>query len=415
MIEFFRALKIALRFSRSKKTTSLFSLISIISILGIAFGVALLITGLSAMNGFDRELRNRILSVVPHGQIIAVNQPYLNWKIDLDKIKKISGVVGVSPYINFIGLLEKLTSLKAIKIMGVDLSSERLVSSLPDFILNNAWEKIKPGNREIILGQGVAKALNVLPGDQVAITIPNYDGKLRIKQPNRIIVTVIGIFKLNGMIDNQLAIVPLKDAQQYLSYGDGITGFQVSVRDVFSANKIIHNTKINIDNSVIVKSWITDYGYIYNDIQMVRSIIYLIIMLVISVACFNIVSTLVMVVKDKKNDIAILKTLGVQNSFIYYIFLWYGLIAGIIGCFIGALIGIFISLNLMIIIKYIENIIGRSILSGDVYFIDFLPSEVYMSDVCYVTLITLILSLLASWYPATIAIKIDPARILSMK
>ncbi|MFP3013375.1 MAG: lipoprotein-releasing ABC transporter permease subunit LolE [Arsenophonus sp. NC-QC1-MAG3] len=415
MAELPRALKIAIRFSQGKKRVSLVSLISIISILGIVLGVAVLIIGLSAMNGFERELKNRILSVVPHGQIAVVNQPYLNWQADLAKVRQTPGVVGVSPYINFTGLIEKGGTLKAIQVSGVDLSSERSVSSLPDFILNDAWKKLKLGNNEIILGQGVAKILKVSPGDHITIMISNHNDKLGIQQLNRISVTVVGILKLNGMLDHHLAIVPLQDAQQYLSYGDSITGFQISVNDVFAANKVVYDAGINTGHYVTIKSWIADYGYMYNDIQMVRGIMYLTMILVIGVACFNIVSTLVMAVKDKRTDIAVLRTLGAKDSFIRAIFLWYGLITGMIGCFIGMLVGIFISLNLTTIIKYIENIINHPILSGDIYFIDFLPSELQIIDVFYVILTTLILSLLASWYPAKRATKIDPARILSGK
>ncbi|MFP3028943.1 MAG: lipoprotein-releasing ABC transporter permease subunit LolE [Arsenophonus sp.] len=413
MTELSYTLRIALRFSKNKKRTSLVSLISIISTFGILLGVAVSIIGLSAMNGFERELKNRILSVVPHGQIATVNQPYLNWKDDLANIRQTPGVAAVSPYINFTGLLENGTSVKAIQVAGVDLSSERAVSSLPDFILNDAWQKLKPSNNEIILGQGVAETLKVSPGDHVTIMISNYDNELGIQQANRISVSVIGIFRLNGILDHQLAIVPLQDAQQYLAYGDGITGFQISVNDIFDANKVVYNAGINIGHYVTIKSWMTNYGYMYNDIQMVRGIMYLSMILVIAVACFNIVSTLLMAVKDKSTDIAVLITHGAKNSFIRSIFLFYGLITGMVGCFIGMLVGIFISLNLTTFIKYIENIVGYPILSGDVYFIDFLPSELQITDIFYIILTTLILSLLASWYPAKRATKIDSARILS--
>ncbi|MGP1923756.1 MAG: lipoprotein-releasing ABC transporter permease subunit LolE [Arsenophonus sp. NEOnobi-MAG3] len=407
------ALRIAVRFSREKKRASLVSLISIISTLGILLGVAVLIIGLSAMNGFERELKNRILSVVPHGEIAVVNQPYLNWQTDLANVRQTPGVAAVSPYINFTGLLEKGSALKAIQVAGVDLSSERSVSSLPDFILNDAWQKLKPGNNEIILGQGIAETLKVSPGDPITIMISNYDDELRIQQPNRISVTVIGVFRLNGMLDHQLAIVPLQDAQQYLAYGNGVTGFQISVNDVFAANKVVYNAGINTGHYVTIKSWITEYGYMYNDIQMVRGIMYLAMILVIAVACFNIVSTLLIAVKDKSTDIAVLITLGAKDSFIRAIFLCYGLITGMVGCFIGMLVGIFISLNLTTIIKYIENILDHPILSSDVYFINFLPSELQITDIFYIILTTLILSLLASWYPAKRATKIDSARILS--
>ncbi|WMY97068.1 MAG: lipoprotein-releasing ABC transporter permease subunit LolE [Arsenophonus sp.] len=412
MAELVLTFKIAFRFYKGKKKSSLVSLISIISMFGIVLGVVVLIIGFSVMNGFEYELKNRILSVISHGQIIAVNEPYLNWKSDFKEIKKTPDVIGVSPYIAFTGLLEKNAAIKVIQIIGVDLLLESSVSTLPNFILNNAWKKIKPGNHQIILGSGVAKKLKISSGDKINIIIPN-NNTLSINHPYHISVTVVGIFSLNGMLDNQLAILPLEDAQKYLGYNNGITGFKINVSDIFSANRIIYNAAINVSNYVFIKSWTKDYGYMYSDIQMVRGIIYLIMILIISVACFNIVSTLVMAVKDKTGNIAILKTFGANSSFIRNIFLCYGLLTGIFSCFIGVLIGILISLNLTSIIKYIENIFNYSFLSGEVYFIDFLPSVLYNKDIFFIILTTLILSLLASCYPANQATKLSPARILS--
>ncbi|AMA64638.1 Lipoprotein-releasing system transmembrane protein LolE [Candidatus Arsenophonus lipoptenae] len=412
----FYTLVIAFRFIQSTKKNSLISLISIISILCIVLGITTLIIGLSAINGFEYELKNRILSIIPHGEITAINQPYLNWNNDLIKIQKTPGVVAVSPYINFIGLLEKKNILKIIKIIGVDLSSEKTVSSLPNFILGDAWKEFKQKNNEIILGHGIAKELQILPGDYIYILNINntYDkDKLYFQQLHKNLVKVIGVFKLNGMLDNQLAIVPLQDAQNYLGYNNGINGFKIKVNNIFKANKIVYNAGINTGNFITIKSWITDYGYMYNDIRMVRGIIYIAMILLISVACFNIISTLLTILKNKSIDIAILKTYGAKNYFIYAIFLWYGLIIGIIGCFFGLLIGISISLNLTDITKYIENIIGHPILSSDIYFIDFLPSKVRIIDILFIISITLILSILSSLYPAKKAITIAPARILN--
>ncbi|WMY96456.1 MAG: lipoprotein-releasing ABC transporter permease subunit LolE [Arsenophonus sp.] len=411
MAELVLTFKIAFRFYKGKKKSSLVSLISIISMFGIVLGVVVLIIGFSVMNGFEYELKNRILSVMSHGQIIAVNEPYLNWKSDFKKILNTPDIIGVSPYIAFTGLLEKDTLIKAVQIIGVDLLLESSVSTLPNFILNNAWKKIKPGNHQIIVGRGVAKKLKVSTGDQINIIMPN--NTLNINHPYHISVTVVGMFSLNGMLDNQLAILPLEDAQEYLGYDNGITGFQISVADIFSANRMIYNAAINASNYVFIKSWTKDYGYMYSDIQMVRGVIYLIMILIISVACFNIVSTLVMAVKDKTANIAILSTFGANSSFIRNIFLCYGLLTGMFSCFIGILIGILISLNLTSIIKYMENIFDYSFLSGEVYFIDFLPSVLYTTDIFFIILTTLILSLLASWYPANQATKIAPARILS--
>ncbi|BBG59162.1 lipoprotein transporter subunit LolE [Providencia rustigianii] len=413
MIKMPLTLLAALRFSRGRRRTGMVSLVSIVSTLGIVLGVAVLIIGLSAMNGFERELNNRVLSVVPHGQIYAVEAPYNDWEYAQKIIRNTPGVQAVSPYVNFTGLLERGVNLKAIQIMGVSRETESQVSALPQFILNDAWQHFEAGKQSIILGQGVANSLNVKEGDWVTIMIPNTDASMKIQQPKRIRVQVTGIFRLSGLLDHQLALIPLADAQEYLGYGDGISGFEIKATDPFEADKVVYDAGLKTMHHVVVKSWIGDYGYMYNDIQMVRSIMYLAMILVIGVACFNIVSTLVMAVKDKSSDIAVLRTLGAKDKQIRAIFLWYGLLGGLVGSLIGVVLGVLVSLNLTTLIKGLEILVGHPILSGDVYFIDFLPSELHMMDVVYVLITTIILSLLASWYPARRASKLDPARILS--
>ncbi|MEI7160129.1 lipoprotein-releasing ABC transporter permease subunit LolE [Pectobacterium versatile] len=407
------SLLIGLRFSRGRRRGGMVSLISVISTLGIALGVAVLILGLSAMNGFERELNNRILAVVPHGEIAPVNQPFDGWQDILPKIEQVPGVAAAAPYINFTGLLENGAKLQAVQVKGVDPQQEKRLSALPNYVLNDAWQRFRAGEQQVIIGQGVAKALNVAEGDWVTVMIPNSDPEMKLMQPKRIRLHVSGILQLSGQLDHGLALIPLADAQQYLDMGQSVTGIAIKANDVFSANKLVRDAGEVTNAYVTIRSWVGTYGYMYRDIQMVRTIMYLAMILVIGVACFNIVSTLVMAVKDKSSDIAVLRTLGASDGLIRAIFVWYGLLAGLLGSVIGAVVGVVAALQLTPIIRGIEALIGHKLLSGDIYFIDFLPSELHLMDVFIVLGTSLVLSLIASWYPARRASRIDPARVLS--
>lgn len=409
------SLKIALRFSRGRRSSGMVSLISIISTIGIALGVAVLIIGLSAMNGFERELKNRILAVVPHGEVEPVEQPFNDWPLAQQRIEKANGVEVAAPYILFTGLVESGVQLRAIQVRGVQPEQEEKLSALPQFVLNDAWKQFKAGEQQLILGKGIADELNVKQGDWVTVMIPNNDptGEMKIGQPKRIRLHVTGILQLSGVLDHSFGMVPLSDAQQYLDMGDSVTGIAFKANDVFAAG-VVAKTAVEASGKYsYYRSWISTYGFMYRDIQLIRSIMYLAMILVIGVACFNIVSTLVMAVKDKSADIAVLRTLGAKDRLIRSVFIWYGLMAGLIGSISGVVVGIILSLQLTHIIKGIENLVGHHFLSGGVYFIDFLPSELHALDVVSVLITAIILSLLASWYPARRASRIDPARVLS--
>ncbi|VXC76513.1 outer membrane-specific lipoprotein transporter subunit; membrane component of ABC superfamily [Enterobacterales bacterium 8AC] len=407
------SLLMALRFSRGRRRGGMVSLISVISTIGIALGVAVLIVGLSAMNGFERELQNRILAVVPHGEIEPVNQPFEGWPEIQQRVEKVPGILAAAPYINFTGLMENGTQLRAVQVKGVDPAQENQLSSLPKYVQGDAWANFKSGEQQVILGKGVAEALGVKAGSYVTVMIPNSDPEMKLLQPKRIRLQVAGILQLSGQLDHSLALVPLADAQQYLDMGDSVTGLAIKVNDVFAANKLVRDAGEVTNAYVYIKSWIGTYGYMYRDIQMIRAIMYLAMVLVIGVACFNIVSTLVMAVKDKSGDIAVLRTLGAKDGFIRAIFIWYGLLAGLVGSLSGVVVGVIASLQLTNLIKGIEKLMGHSFLSGDIYFIDFLPSELHWLDVLIVLATAIVLSLLASWYPARRASRIDPARVLS--
>ncbi|MGF1756970.1 lipoprotein-releasing ABC transporter permease subunit LolE [Photobacterium sagamiensis] len=409
------SLYIGSRFSRAKQRNRLVSFISISSTLGIAVGVAVIIIGLSAMNGFERELQNRVLAVIPHGELEAVEPPFTEWQSVLETVRLHPRVTGAAPYISFTALLEKGSNLKAVEVRGVDPQSETQISAIPQYVKDNAWQQLSAGKKQIILGQGVAEKLGIDVGDWITAMIPNSDPALKLKAPHRIRLQVAGLLALGGQIDHNFALVPLSDAQQYLSMGEGVSGISINVDKVLDAQYIVKEVGFTLPVYVYLKSWTQKFGYLYRDIQMVRTIMYLVMVLVIGVACFNIVSTLMMAVKDRAPDIAILRTMGASDGLVKSIFIWHGILSGVVGSLIGSAIGSLVAVNLTRLIQGLEGLIGHQFLSGDIYFVDFLPTELAMQDVAIVTMTAIALSLLATWYPARRASALHPAQVLSAK
>ncbi|WGY46562.1 lipoprotein-releasing ABC transporter permease subunit LolE [Vibrio sp. ABG19] len=413
----FRSLSLFIggRFSRAKQRNKMVSFISLSSTIGIAVGVAVIIIGLSAMNGFERELQNRVLSVIPHGEFEGVKGPINDWQTLMAQATKSPQVVAAAPYVKFTALAEKGTQLKAIEVRGVDPQRERAVSRLSEYVTDEAWAQFAPGQQQVILGKGVADQLGVGVGDYLTLMIPASDGSARVQAPRRVRVQVSGLLALNGQIDHSLALLPLQDAQQYARIGDAVSGVAIKVTDVLNASRIVRDVGQTLNEYVYLRSWQQKFGFLYRDIQMVRTIMYLVMVLVIGVASFNIVSTLMMAVKDRAAEIAILRTMGASDGLVKRIFVWQGVFSGVLGSIVGSILGVLVAFNLTTLIKGLESLIGHHFLSGDIYFVDFLPSQVQSGDVLLVSGTAIVLSLLATWYPAKRASKLNPASVLSSK
>ncbi len=409
------ALMIGGRFSRAKKRNKMVSFISLSSTIGIAVGVAVIIIGLSAMNGFERELQSRVLSVIPHAELEGVDGPLENYAKTINQSLTHKHVVAAAPYVRFTGLAEKGSKLKALEVRGVEPSFEQAVSSMSDFIDAEAWQHFYPGQQQVILGRGVANELGAEVGDYVTLMIPQTGTGNRVQAPKRVRVQVVGFLTLNGQIDHSLALVPLADAQQYAKLGDGVTGISLKTNDVLNAPEVVREVGGLIDVYVYLRSWKQQFGFLYRDIQLVRIIMYLVMVLVIGVACFNNVCKLMMAVKDRAAEIAILRTMGAKDSLIKRIFVWQGVFSGVLGSLVGSAVGVFVALNLTPLIKGLETLIGHQFLSGDIYFVDFLPSQLHWPDVALVSITAIVLSLIATWYPASRAAKLNPAAVLSAK
>ncbi|TPH21065.1 lipoprotein-releasing ABC transporter permease subunit LolE [Haemophilus haemolyticus] len=408
---------ISWRYQRGKQKNPLVALIAKFSAIGIALGVAVLIVGLSAMNGFERELNQRILAVVPHAEILSApnaTDPTIHHWLNLEKrLQQNVQIKGISPFVSFTALVENGSKLKVVQVKGVEKQAEDRVSSLGNFVQEQGWDKFgKEGG--LVLGSGIARELDVKAGDWVTLLISQQNGDEQLAQPTRERVQVTAILRLDGQLDYSYALLPLAQAQEFLTYKpDQITGVELKLDDPFSVKNLDLSMLNDYPQMLYIQNWIGKFGYMYRDIQLIRTVMYIAMVLVIGVACFNIVSTLIMAVKDKQGDIAIMRTLGANNAFIKRIFIWYGLQAGMKGCLIGIVLGIILALNLTTFIQGIEWVISKKLLSGDVYFVDFLPSELHWLDVLMVLVAALALSLIASLYPASRAAKLQPAKVLS--
>ena len=408
---------ISWRYQRGKQKNPLVALISKFSAIGIALGVAVLIVGLSAMNGFERELNSRILAVVPHTEITVNphdNEATLNhWQKLADRLKTNKKITALSPFVSFTALVENGNKLKVVQVKGVDKQAEDQVSSLGKFVEGDGWQKFAEEGG-LVLGSGIAKALDVKAGDWVSLLISQPNGEDQMAQPNRERVQVTAILRLDGQLDHSYALLALPQAQELMGYReDQITGVELKVDDPFKVQEMDYSMLNDYPQLLYIQNWVAKFGYMYRDIQLIRTVMYIAMVLVIGVACFNIVSTLIMAVKDKQGDIAIMRTLGANNGFIKQIFIWYGLLAGMKGCLIGIVLGVVLALNLTPIIQGIETLLGKKLLSDGIYFVDFLPSELHWFDVVLVLVAALVLSLLASLYPASRAAKLQPAQVLS--
>ena len=408
---------ISWRYQRGKLKNPLVALIAKFSAIGIALGVAVLIVGLSAMNGFERELNQRILAVVPHAEILsapnATDPTIHHWQNLEKRLQQNAQIKGISPFVSFTALVENGSKLKVVQVKGIEKQEEDRVSSLGNFVQEQGWDKFgKEGG--LVLGSGIARELDVKAGDWVTLLISQQNGDEQLAQPTRERVQVTAILRLDGQLDYSYALLPLAQAQEFLTYkSDQITGVELKLDDPFSVKNLDLSMLNDCPQMLYIQNWIGKFGYMYRDIQLIRTVMYIAMVLVIGVACFNIVSTLIMAVKDKQGDIAIMRTLGANNAFIKRIFIWYGLQAGMKGCLIGIVLGIILALNLTTFIQGIEWVIGKKLLSGDVYFVDFLPSELHWLDVLMVLVAALALSLIASLYPASRAAKLQPAQVLS--
>jgi lipoprotein-releasing system permease protein len=402
------SLFVGLRYSKAKHKNKFVSFISVASIFGIVLGVAVLILGLSTMNGFEKALRDQLLSVIPHAELETVKGDFKDEVNILKQVREYPGVIGASPYIVMNALLQNDTKMKALQMRAITPESETQVTAIEQYIKQGGWELLSASENSIILGEPVAVELGLTVGQRVTLLLPQSDAT-QLKAPRKFNFILTGTFRMGGQVDNTLGFIHINKAKEILNF-EHATGIAFKVNDVLKAQELSREVAYNIPVYMYIKSWITSQGYLYQDIQMVKSLMYVILLLVVAVACFNIVSTLVMAVNEKRGDIAILKTMGADKWSLRAIFIVQGAFNGFMGCLFGALLGIYLAINLSDIFASIEHLVGRKFISGDIYFIDYLPSQVDYQQVLAITLIAFAMSVVATIYPAWTASNIDPAK-----
>ncbi|ATY81376.1 lipoprotein-releasing system transmembrane subunit LolE [Aeromonas veronii] len=401
---------LGLRYSRSRRRNGFIAFISASSLIGIALGVMALILGLSAMNGFERELKDRVLSVVPQGELDAVERPLPDWPRLRDYLLAQPGVEAAAPVIRLNGLLEHGSALKGVQLRAVLPDLEANLSDAGKYMTGRGLRELQPGERGVILGKTIADKLGVKVGDSVALLLPQGGDQAGIKNPRREALTVVGLLEIGGQLDGLLGFMHLADAQAITGMGSGVEGFSLRVSDVLKAQSITVAAAQQFPHHVYIRSWMNSQGYLYQDIQMVRTVMYVVMLMVVAVACFNIVSTLVMAVNEKRCEIAILKTMGASPGQIRLTFVIQGMVNGVAGALLGALLGGLLSSKLTQILSVVEKLIGHRFLNPDIYFIDFLPTELHMQDLLIVTGAAILMSLVATLYPAWRASGLVPSR-----
>ena len=406
------SLQLARRFRRGKSSNRYISFVSLSSTLGIGLGCFVLIILLSVMNGFERELRERLLAIIPHAELFSINQQgIVDWREYQQVLGEDPRIKEVEPYTKITGMIQQGSELKAVELTGIQINAE-IPTRWQNEISDADWQQLREAPNQVLLGKGILNKLGLAPGDKVSVVIPSVTEDLTFAAPKNLYLTVAGSIQVGGELDNLVGIMHLKTASEQAGIKSGAQGLRFQFYDPFAAYSIIREIGYGFPQAVYMSDWTRTQGHLYDDIRLVRVVVYIALSLVIAVACFNIVSSLVMAVKEKQASIAILKTMGATDSQIRNTFVFQGLLNGFIGVFWGTLLAVITAPNLSLIVGKLEDLLGIKVLSGDIYFINFLPSQLQANDVLLTVSVAIVLSVLATLYPAQKAAAIQPARAL---
>jgi lipoprotein-releasing system permease protein len=402
------SLYIGLRYIAAKRRNHFISFISLTSMIGLMLGVAVLIIVLSVMNGFDRELKQRILGMVPHA-IIEGSGPIENWEAVDEAVEKHPRVLAAAPFIQGQGMVTGGGEVRGVLLNGVLPDQERTVSIIEDHMEQGGLDDLKSGEFGIIIGRFLASSLRLQLGDRITVVLPEASVTPAGVLPRLKRFTVKGVFSVGAELDGSYTLIHMDDAAKLMRTDGKAQGIRLLVDDLFAAPRVAEQAAQLLSGRYYVSDWTRTHGNLFQAIRMEKTMIGLLLMFIVAVAAFNIVSTLVMVVTDKTADIAILRTMGATPARIMRIFIVQGAVIGIFGTLVGTVLGILGALNISAFISWLEGALGHQFLSADVYFISYLPSQLLWEDVMIISGSGLAMSLLATIYPAWRASRIDPA------
>lgn len=406
---------IGLRYTRAKRNNHFISLISLISMLGITLGVIVLITVLSVLNGFDREIKKQIFGMIPPITISSYMGEIDNWQKLANIVQTQPDIIAVAPFATGQALLTNENITQPVVVTGILPDREKRISALSDKMVHGDLASLKAGHFGIALGQELAERLGVNMGDQVTVATQQSSLSISHIAPHLTNFTVIGIFRAGGGglgFDSKLAFINLKDAQTLFELGTSVTALHASIKDLYAAPQIAGQLAAELSDTLRIGNWTEQLGDFIENISMTKTMMFFIFILIIAVAVFNLICTMVMAVKNKHADIAILRTLGATPQLIMAIFVVQGTAIGVGGIVLGVLGGVALATNVTALVNWIQHTFHIQLVSSHVYFVNYLPSELQWHDVWMISAIAFVLCLLATLYPAWNASRLEPAEAL---
>jgi lipoprotein-releasing system permease protein len=403
---------IGLRYLRAKRRNGFISFISMASVLGIFIGVVALITTISVMNGFQEELRNRILGTVAHATIEGSAGSLPDWQSAVALAREDKRVIGAAPYVQTESLLQGQNRQGAI-LRGVEPSLESSVSDLPSKMVQGRFDSLQPGSFNIVLGSELAAALNVQVGDSVNAFVTESTATPFGSMPRAKRFMVTGIFSVGAQeYDYGLALINMDDGQKLLRLDQNVTGVRLKLNDIWQAWSVARDLANRMEGIYSVRDWSSDHANFFRALKMEKTVMFILLSLVVAIAAFNLVSSQVMLVQDKQADIAILRTLGMSPKQVMQVFMVQGLVIGLVGVALGTVAGVLLSNNLGFLVRFIESATGKELMPADVYYISGVPSVVNLNDVLTVVGLAILMCLLATLYPAWRAARTNPVEAL---